>query len=623
MLLIKNDTDKQYYLDLGYNNSFFLEYIDLFKKMYLKYDNKDKKWYCPIGKYHELIAWAKYYDYPYTPPSNIININSDRKLNIFRGNSFTLENQTELLNPDYSLFQYQLEDLNNMIKKNINFLFSDPGTGKTIESITYFSYFYKKESTDCILILAENGLLYHWKKEILLYSRLFNESEIVLIDNSNKKEAKSLLEDTSKKIYIIAHHILQDIVLSLIDKKLVRVDGSKINKSDLKWNSIDCDLRLYTQRENLTLIVDECHRFKNSGSILSKSLKAITNYFQYKIMASATPFIVHFEDLWNQVHLMDSSLISSSEQEFKINIAKSIGNKFGMYNITKYDSKKIQEIQDSLASITVKRIKIDLPEMKHKSIINPIYFELPFRYKQIYDSLIGDEFLKIKDSDKLETDITLENINSKFPYVLQVLDNPLLLRGKLQNLHPLADELIEKVKFEQDPKIKYLDEFLSDLIDNQGTKCVIYDSHPLTLNLLKERYSKKYNCETIHGEASLTKEEKDRIISNFNNKNSDCKLLALSFLTSSSGLNLNESCNNLIVYSIPNNPMLWRQAIDRIYRINNTMDAIVYCLLFDKTYDLIRYESTINRVKFNEAYMNKALSVKEIEELLNYDLKNY
>jgi len=617
MLSIKNYSDKQYHLEMGFSDPLFYEYVDVFKKMYLKYESKDKKWYCPINKYFELIAWMDYYKYSYTPPQTIIGQESKRELEITRRNSFTVENQKELLNSDYSLFEYQLEDLNRMVKKNINFLFSDPGTGKTIESIMYFSYFYKRENTDCIFILAENGLLYHWKKEILLYSQLFNESEIVLIDNSNKGKAKDLLRDKSKKIYIIAHHILQDIVLSLVDKNLVKADGTKIKKSDLKWNSIECDLRKYTERQSLTLIVDECHRFKNSGSILSKSVKSITKSCHYKIMASATPFIVHFEDLWNQVHLLDSSLISSSEQAFKIDISKAIGNKFGTYNILTYDPIKIKEIQDSLSFITVKRVKTDLPEMKHISIINPVYFLLPNKYKNIYDAIKEDELLKIKNMEK--GDITLENISSKFPYLLQVLDNPLLLKGKLETHLNLTfvESMLDKIKFEDDPKIEYLDSFLNDLITVQGTKCVIYDSHPLTLNLLRERYFKKYGCETIHGQTLLDKSQKDLLVSKFNDPLSDCKLLALSFLTSSSGLNLNYSCNNLVVYSLPSNPMLWRQAIDRIYRINNTKDANIYCLLFDNTYDNIRYSSTINRVKFNEVYMNQLLSIEEIERYLN------
>lgn len=617
MLNIKNHNNIYYSLNIDFDNILFLEYTDLFKKMYMKYEPSLKQWLCPINKYFELIAWLDYCRYPYTTPEKIIKIHSDSVLKIYRSNSFTDSHQKDLLNQPYSLFNYQVEDLNRMVKKNLNLVFSDPGTGKTIESIMYFSYFYQREDTDCIFILAENGLLYHWKKEILLYSKLFKESEIVLIDNTNKKQSKELLGDQSKKIYIIAHHILQDIVLLLLDKNLQKNDGTKTKKSKLKWNLLECDLRKFTQRNKLTLIIDECHRFKNSSSILSKSVKSVTESFSYKIIMSATPFIVHFEDLWNQLYLLDASILDMTEEEFRVRISSNIGNKFGIYNINRYNPSKIKEIQDKISSITVKRIKSDLPEMKHKSIINPVYFELPFKYRQIYDAIYKDYFLKINKSEI--TGITLENLGNKFSYIVQLLDNALLLKDKLQNQFPSIQSIVDKLKFDDDPKVKFLDEYLSNLIEYQETKCVIYDTHPLTLNLLRERYAKKYKCETIHGQVDLNKEQKDRIISNFNNPKSDCKLLALSFLTSSSGLNLNESCNNLIVFSLPNNPMLWRQAVDRIYRINNKEDANIYTLLYDKTYDLLRYESTINRVKFNEIYMNKELSVEEIESYLNID----
>jgi len=620
MLHIKNHNDTSYLLDIEKNSSLFLDYIDLFKKMYLKYESSTKEWFCSHNKYYELIAWLDYYKYPYKTPEIVVNVFSKSILKIKRSNSFGKNEENEILNEKYSLFEYQLDDLNSMVKKNVNLVFSDPGTGKTLEAIMYFSYFYNRKETDCIIILAENGLLYHWKKEILLYSKVFQESEIILIDNSNKKHSKELLKDSSKKIYIIAHHILQDIVLLLIDKSLKKNDGTKIKKSNLRWSSLDCDLKTYTGREKLTLIIDECHRFKNSSSILSKSVKSITESFIYKVIMSATPFIVHFEDLWNQLSLLDSNILGMTEEEFKIRISSNIGNKFGLYNINRYNSTVIKQIQDNISYLTIKRIKTDLPEMDKKSIINPVYFKFPLKYQQIYDALYNDYFLKVKNSEI--TGVTFENIGNKFSYIIQLLDNPLLLKGKIQNQFPSIQSIIDKLKFEDDPKINHLDEFLSTLIETQNTKCVIYDSHPLTLDLIKERYAKKYNCETIHGQVNLSKEEKDRIISNFNNPKSDCKLLALSFLTSSSGLNLNESCNNLVVFSIPNNPMLWRQAIDRIYRINNKNDANIYTLLYDKTYDLLRYDSTINRVKFNEIYMNKELSEEEIERYLNINTYN-
>jgi hypothetical protein len=566
-----------------------------------------------------LIAWLDYFKYPYILPEKIIKIYPSSLLKIYRNHTFSHGEEKEILNENVTLYDYQMEDLNRMVKKNLNLVFSDPGTGKTLESIAYFSYFYNKKHTDCVFILAENGLLYHWKKEILLYSKMFSEDEIVLIDNTNKAKCKTYLSDTSKKIYIIAHHILQDIILILSEKSLVKNNGDKMKKSNIRWSNIKCDLQLHTGRNNLTLIVDECHRFKNSNSVLSKSLKSVSNYFYYKVIMSATPFIVHFEDLWNQLSVVDDNILNMTQEEFKIKISSSIGNKFGLYNINRYNSNKIQEIQEFLAPLTIKRIKSDLLEMKHKSIINPIYFELPIKYRQIYDILLKDEYSKIKEEGV--QGVTLENLSNKFPYIVQVLDNPLLLNGKLAENYPNIQSIVNKLKFDNDPKVEFLDQFLSDLIEDQETKCVIYDSHPLTLNLLKERYSKKYNCETIHGQNNLTKEQKDSIISHFNNKSSNCKLLALSFLTSSSGLNLNESCNNLIVFSVPNNPMLWRQAIDRIYRINNTQDANIYTLLYDKTYDLVRYDSTVNRVKFNEIYMNKQLSLEEIESYLN--IKSY
>jgi hypothetical protein len=600
----------------------FQETIEVLKKMRsFKYDPKDKTWINSKKVYTELVSWFNYHNIKYLisleNERNIIKETfSEKQLKINRKDKF----DDYILTKDTKLFTYQRDDINLAIKRNRNFLFHEPGLGKTLEAISIFSHYYFNKYIEKIFVLAELPLLYHWKKEFLLYSKMFISDDIVMIDNDNKLDFKKLLD---KKVFIIAHHIAQDIVLDLINKKMIKSDGTRLKKSNLQWSKINLDLSVYFNNNQLGIIIDECHRFKNPKSVLTRSLLSFIESFEYRAMMSATPFITRFEDLYSQAILLDPGIFPLTYEAFKINISYEIGRKFKVknangtfrevvspYEIVKRDPHKIEKITDVLSNYVLKRRKQDIPELKAKQIINEVYLQFPNNYRKIYDSIKDYEISVLKD------DILNEDISQNFPYLIQFLDNPLLIQGKVIEKYTNIQEL-NKIKIDKDPKIIYLDLFLDSHINDQETKVVVYDIHPRTLDMLNDRYSKKYGSYTLHGESKYTREEKNRIIEKFNDPDSDCKVLFLSFITSSSGLNLNKACNTLLVYSMPNAPMLWKQGMDRIYRVNNLKDAYVYVLLYDNTYDIERYNSIIKRTEFNDKYMNKKLTVKEIYELLN------
>jgi superfamily II DNA or RNA helicase len=585
-----------------------------------KYSPSEKVWVSTKDKYTEFLSWLKYENLKHTYSIEdhqkvISEKHKQSELKIFRKEQF----DPYVLRDGVKLFPFQEDDIKLAVKRNRNFLFHEPGLGKTLEAISIFSHYYFKHHIEAIFILSELPLMYHWRKEFLTYSKLFTPDDIIMIDNENKLDFRKHLD---KKIFIIAHHILQDIVLDLANKNLKKRDGTKSKKSDIRWGKISTDLSLYFKNQNLGLIIDECHRFKNPKSVLTKSVISSINSFDYRTLMSATPFITRFEDLYSQAQILDPGIFPQTYESFKIDISSEIGRTFKIripgggikeikapYDIIKRNPFTIEKYSEVLSNYVLKRRKQDIPELKAKQIVEEIYLQFPKNYRKIYDSIKEYEISVIKG------EVLHEDVSQSFPYLTQFLDNPFLLQGKIIEKDTDIQD-IYKLKIDNDPKIKYLDAFLDSHINDLETKVVVYDIHPKTLEMLNDRYKDNYKSYALHGESKYTREEKNNIIEKFNDKDSDCKVLFLSFITSSSGLNLNTACNNLVVYSMPNAPMLWKQGMDRIYRVNNVLDAYVFVLLYDRTYDNERFDSIIKRTEFNDKYMNEVLSVKQIYDLL-------
>lgn len=598
------------------SSQYFTQTKQILNRLHAQFSLDTKEWIIKLDDYFEFKAWLDYYNLP-------INYLEDEDLKIYNRVKVDCELEIQrkeifspnVLRPSVNLFNYQKEDTNILVKKNRNFIFHDPGLGKTLEAIAYFSHLFFNKKVDKIFVLVENNLLFHWRREILEYTYLFNLEDIILINNSNKKNFRDYVD---KKIFVISHNTLQDIILDLKEKKMKSSKGKKLLKSKIMWSKLHFNFKDILKVKNLAIIVDESHKFKTSSSVLTKSLFACISSFDYRTLMTATPYITAYEDIFTQAKLLDPGLFNESEKSFKINISKKIGDAYSEYTIIERDAGKINEYSYALQDYTIKRLKSDLPEMEHKQMIKPIYFELPNKIRKIYQDIKDKEVGRIRETKG--GGVVIDELVTSFPYLTQLLDNPLLLKGKLDEFSFIKN--IEKLKFDDNPKVEYIDELLKDLVDFQNTKLVIYDSHPLTIDLLQERYKDKYGSHCIHGQIDNTAEERQEKIDSFNDPNSACKLIILSFLTSSSGINLNKSCHTLVIFSLPNAPMLWKQGIDRIYRINNTKDVNIYPLLFDGTYDNLRYESTLRRTEFNDKYLNRKLSVSEIDSLLNYKYAN-
>lgn len=583
MLKIEKADDKNYVLKLTrfVDREDFLNINSNLKPLYLFYKPEYRGWLVNKNKVSEV------YDYIIknlkllVEKDDDIVISSTGREPILDYNFNILEKSKFLRNSNFDesvlqvkLFNYQKEDVLWLLKRNRGFIASDPGVGKTIESIATFSQLKHENKIDSVFVIVKNNLTYHWYREILQYSSLYNENDILIITNKNKK---NFFENNIPQIIICPNHILKDVVQHLPDT-----------------------IKNVWKKNNICLVIDECHEFKNSKAKKTQSLLSILNNFEYRYLLSATPAINAFEDWYMQMTILDSNIINMSEIKFKIDIANSMGTDYDPYKITSYKLDRLKYYIDSFKPWIIKRVKSELPEMKTKQFVKPIYFEMSDSHSKLYN-IIRQVYIK-KAKEEGNT-IKYEDVENKYPYLMMVIDNPSLLIDKIKEdsdtTFKILDTMLEKWKIENYSKLDYLDDFLNDKIKNENEKVIVFDTHPLTLNQLYERYS-DYNPLMIHGQLNLSNDKKQEIVDKFNDSSSKHKLILLNVQTGGTGLNLQKSCNTIIYYNLPYDSVLYRQSLDRTHRISSTRDSFVEILCYGDTFDEIRMNKNLQRVYNND-----------------------
>lgn len=575
------EQNKSYFLKTQFSESdnFYEISLDL-KKFRIYYDKKNQGF--KIANL-DLVKLLKFKGYQFSNYEQFISDKQElieSETDYFRREVF---NESILKQKPYN---YQREDIDWLIKKSRNFIASDPGTGKTFEAISWFSHLRKQNKIKGIFVIVKNILQYHWFREILEYSNLFSENEIGIVDNKNKH---NFLENEIPYVIIIPNHAP---VLSTF------VESNEKNISKLK---------------DYCLVIDEVHEFSNYESKRTKSLENIIHLFQFRLFLSATPALNDYSKWFTLMRLLDKGIIQhNSLLGFSLDVGKFIGDKFNPFKVLSYNKERVQYYNQLFRGWVIKRIKSELPEMKTKQLIKPIWFQLSNKHKAIVNLVKELELEKVD----LKT-LTYSTIQNNFPYMVMALENPELLKTKIKETdrdlfyQPLK-KLLDSWKMDDHNKVIYLDEYLKEKIEVENQKIIVYDTHPVTLNQLSERYS-KYNPTMIHGELKLSNEDRQKIIDDFNNPKSKTKLLLLNVQSASSGLSLNKGgCKIIIFFTLSFDSILTRQGFDRVFRINSIEDSYVELLTFDKSLDAIRLKKTLNRIEFNDGMFSNEINLDEL-----------
>lgn len=182
-----------------------------------------------------------------------------------------------------SLYRHQKEAIEFAISnRGFCALFHDPGLGKTRTGLEVFSY-YKKQKPDLrLLVVCPLSLINSaWGEDIKKFTGF---------SSAPFKELKKL--KTVSDIVIINYE-------ALISKKNFPVIEQLIS------------------RFPFMCILDESSRLKNNKSITTKTLLNLSEYFQYRLVASGTPMPNSEVELWGQMNFVYPELLYKSFYKFR------------------------------------------------------------------------------------------------------------------------------------------------------------------------------------------------------------------------------------------------------------------------------------------------------------------
>ena len=596
------DIDRTSFIDA----EVFQSIIDYFKSLYLSFDPASKKWIIPSNRIDEVCLWFRRIKYEYSLTPNAVEQLKEISNTLYSVERIVERNKVfdeSVLTPSTKLFDFQKDIINWILKRNVSMDALDTGGGKTIVTISVISHRFKEGSIDGIFIITPDGTQYNWIRSFLNFSNVFAEEDFYVINNDNKIKPFDRIKD--KKVVLVASHLLKDVFLSY--KK-----GYKMGSSAklIRWrDGAFVNLKKEWSKKSIACVVDESHLYKRTTSVKTKALLANKKYFDYRYMLSATPNITRIEDIYSQFKFLDKSLIPFSEEAFKLWLAKDL-DKYS--NITSYNVENVDALKAKYPLVMIQVLKENLPEMKFKKEVNPIYLNMTYLQHQLY-TLIWEEEIErlLEEYDEL----TWKILGNKLHHLTMAIDCPEVLKQNTYKNDNITS-LLKKWDMKFDPKFVLLKSKLEDYVENRDEKVIVFDSSPQILDLLFEKF-KKYNPLIIHGalkdvkDKAKDRDEKERLF----NEDPSHKVIFLSSHTSSRSINLQKMCHRAIYYSVPWDAEQFRQGQDRVYRITSTHDTYVEPFVMDKTIDLIRYGRAINRIEMNDTMM-KNLSNDDLNNLL-------
>lgn len=339
------------------------------------------------------------------------------------------------------------------------------------------------------------------------------------------------------------------------------------------------------------LILDECHRIKNTKSNIYKNFKAIftddifVNKTPCKIFMSGTPMNNRAYELYTVMNQI-SPIDFPNKQIFYSEYCGMTydPSQFGGYN---FDSNATNfeglyhKISPYVFRVRKMDVLKDLPSKTYERIILELTTSEEKEYNNILDGII----------DELTNKETISN-----PMTIM-----LRLRQYLSILKVNNNDLIEFI----------------DMVLEMGEKIVIMDYFKEGIEILHEKYK---DISVLHyGDVSV--EDRSEMVKQFQDKNSNIKMFLSTVQTGKEGLTLTSSSKIMVLtqpYTVSEND----QVVDRVHRISQTEKVNVYYPLFNNTIDFKVFnlvedkKKEIVKVLDNEEYKTK-MDDSTINELVN------
>ena len=490
------------------------------------------------------------------------------------------------------------------------------GLGKTIEAGHIMLEMKARRELRNALIICPKSLQDKWRCELIEKFGMFFK----IYDTA--KEFIKDLEDNDGK------------VRGILNYEKIRYSTSKQKKenSKVKYNGI-VDYLSDSDKKFSFILCDEAHKMRNDETQTYKGAEILMSLADSVVFLTATPIMISTENLYNLLHLLDSSryfnyqIFNARLQENAPFIRaitalnhnmplKEISKKLSSEEIrTSFFNKDDEEIytrtrtvdeayekdpiyqeikerlhsednlenraklqyllnsmsvMNNIFSRTRKRdVTTDMSQAERKP--KPIKVVLTDEEQKVYDHVIEQYIEDNSYTDYWgEEKLTLGGALGLVQKKRQVASSVYAYLNKDEDLDSGFDAFSEC----EDAKFEQLIEIIEEVFKHGTKKLVVFALFRRTLKYLSIRLKKRgYNSLMIHGEV----DDRSDVLAKFKN-NPDNQIL-LSSEVGSEGLDM-QFCNSMVNYDLPWNPMVVEQRIGRIDRFGQKSPVVnIYNLI--------------------------------------------
>lgn len=487
--------------------------------------------------------------------------------------------------------EYQLEGIRRAIQQNRLMLAWEMGLGKTYAIVSALNHLWDSGMVDRILVVAPPESVYNFRREFLQFNTFgLEKSDFYIANPKNRNPFES-----EAKIVIMTYRSF----LMLSDDAYKKKTGKISKKYRSKVLPID---GWGTKR---AIILDESHNIGNLSARQTKVLHIHKDYFEFRYQLTGTPDPNGVNKFYSQIQFLDENLLGDDYLSWLRTIAN-LGNKWSMMAINYYYPDKVKLFLDKITPWVIREFtkdNLDLPDL----MIDKIYVEMNDKQRDIYQALVSYVLSIVKEDHGFIEPRVVEN---KFPFIIQALDNPSLLKGKIdRGLSSSLHRKVESWKFKDHSKLEVVSSLINKYLE-EGKKVILWSGHPKTMDELADYYH-KFSPVVIHGQIDVPsgksrEEHKNDLLEAFKT-DKDSKLLIASYYVLSTAVNIVEASRS-IYFDRSFNATYWIQSQKRTHRIGQSDSVVINPIIIEDSLDE-RLDRALDR---KEAMNNNLLSADSL-----------
>ena len=460
-------------------------------------------------------------------------------------------------------FIHQMDALRRSSGKKEFGFFMEMGTGKSKVLIDDIARLYIENEIHFALIIAPKGVYRNWtEKEIPQH---FWENVPVYLSQWSSNLTKAMKEDIHKMINA-GYGKMKLFVMNV--EAFSNPSGKGMEAAE--W---------FAKKYGMSgmIAVDESTTIKNPKSKRTKCLVKLSKHFRYKRIMTGSPITQSPMDLYSQCEFLEEGMLGfNSFYAFQGRYAILNQKQMGPRSFRQVIGfKNIEELTKKISPFTFRVLKEDCLDLP-KKIYTVRYVTMTPEQQRMYNKIQKEALLMFDNGEIVST----QEMITQMLRLQQILSGHLKTdNGDVVNFPTSRLDALIDICNETSGKIIVWSRFRYDIIS--------------ITNKLKEIFGSDSTA-SFFGDTS--EKERQRVVRDFENKNSILKFLIGNPSTAGRGLTLNEA-KTVVYYANDFDLDIRSQSEDRCHRIGQTSSVLYIDLICEKTIDEKIIKSLKNKIK--------------------------